>query len=275
MKFFRFLISKVFFKNLLYAIVVFIIIVLGTLLWLRLYTHHGKERSVPDFTGMTLEEAEITARKNKLMYKIIDSVYTNVVNRGTVYEQNPKARFKVKKWRTVFLTINAFKPEMVKMPNLIGLTYRQAKAILETNGLEVGKLSYVPDLAINNVMEQKLGGEVIEQYEFVEKGASIDLVLGKGLSNETTLAPYIISLSFEEAKQKILDASLNPGAFIFDETVKNKKDSSNAIVWKQNPEFDVKNPVQLGSPVYIWLTIDSSKLLQPDTLSVIQYEFDE
>ncbi len=58
MEFLRFLISKVFLKNLFYAIVFFVFIVLGTLLWLHLYTHHGMARPVPDFTGKTLEEIE-------------------------------------------------------------------------------------------------------------------------------------------------------------------------------------------------------------------------
>lgn len=274
MEFLRFLISKVFLKNLFYAIVFFVFIVLGTLLWLHLYTHHGMARPVPDFTGKTLEEIENTAREHKLRYKIVDSVYTNAVDKGSVYEQNPKSGFKVKKWRTVFLTLNAFNPEMVKMPNLVGFTYRQAKAILETTGLKIGMLSYVPDIAINNVLEQKFKGEAIEEDELIEKGSSIDLILGKGPSNETTLAPNLISFTMEVARQKILNVSLNLGAFIFDETVKDQEDSLNAFVWKQNPEFNVKNPVQLGSPVYIWLTTDSAKLPQPDTLTVVQHEFD-
>ena len=58
------------------------------------------------------------AKKNKIKFQVIDSVYTNLVPSGCVAEQNPKPGFKVKKWRNIVLTINAFNPEMVAMPDL-------------------------------------------------------------------------------------------------------------------------------------------------------------
>ncbi len=66
-----------------------------------------------------------------MRYQVIDSVYTSLVPRGCVAEQNPKPGFKVKKWRNIALTINAFSPEMVAMPNLVDLPLRQAIALIE------------------------------------------------------------------------------------------------------------------------------------------------
>jgi beta-lactam-binding protein with PASTA domain len=275
MKFLRFIISKYFLKHLGLAILITIVIILITLLYIHLYTHHGQARPVPDFIALTPQEVAEKARENKLEYKIIDSVYTNVVERGTVVEQNPKPGFMVKKNRTIFLTINARNPEMVEVPNLVGLTLRQANAILETSGLKLGKRLYVPDLAINNVLKQLYMGKEIKGGDTLEKSSSIDLVLGKGLSDRKTIVPDLISMNFKQAESRILDASLNLGAVTYDETVLTGKDSSHAIVWKQNPEFDEKSLIQLGSPVYIWLTIDSAKLPVPDTTSVLIPEFDE
>lgn len=275
MELFRFIFSRYFLKHFGLAIGITIVIVLITLLWLTVYTRHGQARPVPDFTGMTSDEVLLTAKKYKLQSIVIDSVYTNIVDRGQVVEQNPKPGFKVKKNRKVFLTINALNPEMVIMPSLVGLTLRQAKVILERNGLEIGKRLYVPDLAINNVLKQLYEGITIEGGDSIEKGASIDLVLGKGLSNEKTIVPDLISLSIERAESKILDASLNIGAITFDNSIKDPEDSANAFVWKQNPEFNDRNLIQLGSPVYIWLTVDSAKLPVSDTTSVLIPEIDE
>ena len=275
MEFLRFIISKYFLKHFGLAIGITVVLILLTLLYIRIYTHHGQARPVPDFISLTPEEVIKIAKENKLDYKIVDSVYTQIVERGTVVEQNPKPGFKVKKYRTIFLTINATNPEMVQMPNLVGLTLRQANAILETDGLELGRRVYVPDLAINNVLRQLYGGSEIEEGDTLEKGSSIDLVLGKGLSNRKTIVPDLISMKITRAESRIIDASLNLGAFTYDETVEDEEDSTSAFVWKQNPEFDEKNQIPLGSPVYIWLTLDSAKLPVPDTTTVLIRELDE
>ncbi len=275
MEFLRFIISKYFLKHLGLAVVITLAIILITMLYLHLYTHHGQARPVPDFYSLTPEEVAEIAKENKLDYQIIDSVYTNIVDRGTVVEQNPKPGFMVKKDRTIFLTINASNPEMVQVPNLVGLTLRQANAILETSGLKMGRRIYVPDLAINNVLKQLYQGEEIQEGDSLEKSSSIDLVLGKGLSDRKTIVPDLIFMTFKQAESRILDASLNLGAFTYDETVLTGEDSTRAMVWKQNPEFDEKNLIQLGSPVYLWLTLDSAKLPVPDTTSVLIPELDE
>jgi hypothetical protein len=109
----------------------------------------------------------------------------------------------------------------------------------------------------------------------VVKGASIDLDLGKGLSSEKTIVPDLMELSVEEAEARILGASLNLGAVTYDEAIATAEDSSEAFVWKQVPEYDRNVPVSLGTPVYLWLTIDSLKLPGADTLRVDEEIFNE
>ena len=152
----KFIFSKLFVKNLGLAIAIVIGGVMILLIWLNFYTRHGQARPVPDFFGLTLEQTASLAKKSKVKYQVIDSVYTNIVPRGCIAEQNPIPGFKVKKWRNVVLTINAFHPEMVAMPNLIDLPKRQAILVVESSGLEMGLLKYKPDLSIDVVIEQQL-----------------------------------------------------------------------------------------------------------------------
>jgi beta-lactam-binding protein with PASTA domain len=268
MKFPRFLISKVFFKNLLLAVGIFIVFVTGTFLWLNIYTHHGKAHHVPDLTGLSIQEIDEVLRKNRFRYLVEDSVYTNMVKRGTVFEQNPEPGFKVKKNRMIFLTMNAVNPDSVSMPGLLGYSLRQARTMLENAGLKLGKMQYLPDIAVNNVLNQKFQGQNIEPGRSIVKGASIDLDLGKGLSSEKTIVPELMELSLEEAQRKILGASLNMGAVTYDPEITTMEDSSSAFVWKQIPVFDRNVPVSLGTPVYLWLTNDSIMLPQADTLGL-------
>jgi len=264
MDFLKFLISKLFFKHLFLAIVISFILLLVTFLTIRIYTRHGQALSVPDLRGKFETEVIEILLEQELIYEIVDSVYNNDYERGTVVDQNPPPEFQVKKGRTIFLTINAFIPEMTQMPEVVGVSLRQARAIVETAGLRIGRLSYLPDIAVNIVLQQKYKGDVIEEGDSIPKGAVIDLVLGRGVSDDKTAAPELIGLHLEAAVDKISVRYLNIGAIIYDGTVENEEDSLNAFIWKQRPVFDSETLLNLGSAMDIWLTVDSTKL--PDAL---------
>lgn len=180
MRFIDFIFSKIFFKHLLLAIVAANIIFWGSLFFLNFYTRHGEAIPVPDLHGMSIEQALKKLQENNMLGIITDSVFLTDKPKGTIIDQNPPISFKVKNGRKVFLTINAFYPERVQIPNMVGVSLRQAKAMLETYGLKIGKLRYVPDIAKDNVLEQKYKGKKIAEGTLVEKGSLIDFVLGKG-----------------------------------------------------------------------------------------------
>jgi beta-lactam-binding protein with PASTA domain len=265
----NFLLSKLFLKHLGMAVTIIVGLIMVLLIWLNFYTRHGQARPVPSFHGLTLEQTAKLARKSKLRYEIIDSVYTSAVPRGCIAEQSPKPGFKVKKWRNVVLTINAYNPEMVAMPNLVDLPIRQAIALISSTGLEMGELRYRPDLSVDVVIEQLYSGKKVTEGDSLQKGSVIDLVLGKGLSNQRTAVPNLLGLTLEPARNKLLISSLNLGTFIYDKTIINKQDTINAFVYKQNPEYKEEASLQLGSAVYLWLTVDSAKLPSDSTLVTV------
>jgi eukaryotic-like serine/threonine-protein kinase len=256
----NFLVSKIFIKHLGIAATIIVGLIMILLIWLNFYTRHGQARSVPDFYGLNMEQVAKLARRSKLNVEVIDSVYTTVVQRGCVAEQNPKPGFRVKKWRHVVLILNAKNPEMVAMPNLVDLPIRQAIAIIANSGLEMGELRYKPDLSVDVVLEQLYNGRSVAEGDSIQKGSVVDLVLGKGLSNQRTAVPDLIGLGLESARRRLLGSSLNLGTFTYDKSIKTLKDSSGAFVYKQNPEYKDDASLQLGSAVYLWLTVDSARL---------------
>jgi beta-lactam-binding protein with PASTA domain len=264
----NFILSKIFLKNLGYAIIIFVGAIMILLIWMSFYTRHGQARPVPNFVGLTMDQTAKLAKKSKLRYQVIDSIYTTVVPRGCIAEQNPKPGFKVKKWRDIILTINAFHPEMVAMPNLIDLPKRQAILLAESSGLEIGLLKYRPDVSIDVVIDQEYSGKKIHEKDSLQKGSVIDLVLGKGLSNQRTSIPYLLGMKLEPAKNKILGSSLNLGTFVYDNSIKKGVDTVNAFVYKQNPEFKKDATLQLGSSIYLWLTVDSAKMKADSTIII-------
>jgi len=265
MDFFRFLTTKKFLRHLGLAVALGIIILLGILVWLKIYTHHGQAITVPNLAGLTVEEVDDVTSSRRLRYEVVDSVFSTEMPRGTVLKQNPKANSLVKKNRKIFLTLNAINLEMVSMPRLVGLSIRQARLALHNAGLILGDIEYRPDYAINNVLQQMHLDSVINEGTEITKGAVIDLVLGMGLSKETTRVPDLVGVTIEEATMVIADYYLNIGAITYDESMENEEDSALAFIWRQYPEFDEFKRLNMGMEVDIWLTIDSTLLPQPDS----------
>lgn len=247
MGFGQFLKSGTFFKHLGLAVLVTIILVWIVTLLLGSITHHGEEITVPDLTGIKTEELDEYLSDRDLEYEIVDSIYDSKGKKGTVASQDPYANSKVKSGRIIYVTVIAKLPERVTMPDLKDLTLRQSVAMLETYGLKTGKLEYVKDIARNAVLKQKYNGEIIEPGTQIEKGSSIDLVVGRGEENTQTSVPLLIGKTRDEAIKMLSEYGLNVG----DETFESGADTTNAKVYKQSPSYTKKESVSLGSTVDI------------------------
>ncbi|MFW5656585.1 MAG: PASTA domain-containing protein [Bacteroidota bacterium] len=256
----RFLISKTFFKHLGIALGIGIVLILLILVTLRVYTHHGEAYSVPNMVGLTLEEVKKVAEEYELRYEVIDSVYLQEYEPGTVVEHIPEADFKVKENRKVFLTMNAVTLEMVRVPRVINVSLRQAEAMLLTQGLRLGELQYKPDIAKNYVLEQLYKGKSVEPGDSIPKGSSIDLVLGTGIGNKNANVPNLIGVTYDKASEITKNAYLNLGDPIYDNSILTEEDSISARIFKQKPVPRISAKIPLGSYIDVWLTIDTVKI---------------
>ncbi len=257
--------SKLFLIQVGIALLITIVLIWITLISLRWYTHHGEELEVPDLYGMSIEEAGNKLEAEQLVFSIYDSIYNPKFAPGTVLDQRPLAGAVVKRKRNLFLTINANKPEQVRFPNLVDNSFRQAYELLITNGFQIGKLEYAENQFFNLVLFPKYNGDTIHAGSMVDKGASIDLVLGKG-DNNGIIAPNLIGKTNSQAKEKIILSNMNLGRIQFDQSINNHFDSIQSKVWKQYPSFDNDQRIQPGSKIDIWLTRDSVKLQHADSL---------
>lgn len=110
---------------------------------MQIGTRHGHRRTVPDFSGMPLREAQRTARKHDLRLQINDSLFVPTYEGGIVLDQLPAGGVEVKPGRTVYITINSFRQKMVPVPYVADRSLRQAKNMLEIAGLEISELIYL------------------------------------------------------------------------------------------------------------------------------------
>lgn len=247
-------------RNILIAVSVVVVLVAGAMIFLNLVTQHGKEISVPDFSNMSVEEARYAASQAGMRVEVTDSVFVKRMQRGAVYRQNPAPGAKVKEGRRVVLTINAVNAKKVTMPNLVGLSLRQAKAELLSRGLVLNRLVYVQDMATNNVLRQLKGNREIEPGTMIDSESAIDLVLGLNDMDNKAYVPDVTGLKNMSAVDAIFDHSLNIKDLKFDETVKDYDDSLNAMVYRQVPEPSDSLSVAMGEEVMLYLTKDVTRI---------------
>ncbi len=256
--FIKFLFTKYFLFHFGLLIIVSLILVVIVGYSLKYYTSHGEEISTPKFVDLTLDEANILADENNLIIVVIDSVYNEKQEKGLILKQIPTTGFKIKEKRKIFITINSFSTPTLKMPNLIDKTFKEAKIILKSYGLKVGRLYYIPDIAKDRVLNQKNRGEKIPAGTQIEKGTRIDLVLGDGLNEDKSEIPMIISFKLNEAKQVLKESLLNIGTVKYDGSVISKSDTINAFIYKQFPE--PREKADKGTYIDVWMTLDYHKI---------------
>jgi eukaryotic-like serine/threonine-protein kinase len=256
----RFLTSRIFIKNLLLAFAIVIVVIIITLQGLKIYTRHGQSYPVPDFSDLTPMEAVQIARQNDLRLTVVDSVYVDDAAPGVIVDQVPDPGHGVKKNRTVFLTLNSVGPEMVTLPQLIDISFRQAQALIENSGLKTGEIIYRPSEYNNLVLDVMKDNVSLVTGQKLPKGSAVDLVIGREQGNMTTLLPDLTGMTLDEAKNELTNAMLNPGVIIYDESVLSKNDSLSARVWKQHPDPKVTGNATVGTYVDLWVTTDQLKI---------------
>ena len=247
-------------KNLIGAAVFVCVLLIGSAVGLKIVTRHGKTVQAPDFTNMTVKEAEAAASAGHVSVKVVDSVFVKRLSAGVVYRQSPKPGATVKKGRSIFLTINSIVPRKVVMPNLYGYSVTQAGAELKNRGLVLGKLNYVKDIATNNVLGQSSEGRNLSAGDLVVSGSVIDLKVGVNSSDNSTTVPRLSGMNYVSAVDALHDRFLNLGKVTYDSGIRTYADSMAAVVYKQTEPVGAGR--SLGSSVGISLTLDKSKLPQ-------------
>lgn len=219
---------------------------------LSFYTKHGESIKVPDLRGMSLSEVAAYLENRNLKFTILDSTYNKDIEPEAVIEHDPPPGATVKENRRIYLTINAKHPPLVKIPEIIYASLRNAEVQLLSVGLETGSLKYVPDLAKNAVLDIRFKDVSIKPGTEVPKGTPIDLVLGNGLGDTRIDVPNLVGKTFLEAKLTLRAFDLNLGAVVKDGAIKNEE---SAVVYKQspNPGPTGDRQVTVGEPIDVFL----------------------
>lgn len=259
----RFIFSKLFLKQFLIAVAISGFLFLAVVISLRIFTHHGQKLLVPDLVGYNEAQVSRIITESEFRYEIIDSVYTQDVLPGTVFDQIPAAGTFVKQDRKIYLILNAKNSEMVVMPSLKNVSLRQANATLDQVGLKVGKIVYVASEFKDLVLNQIVDDQIVAPGTRLPKWTEVTLQVGRGLGQSTTVIPYLRGMYWVDAKGLIASRSLNEGSVLQDTTINQDLGIDSALVWQQYPQPDVS--AQVGKSVDIWLTMDTAVVYAADS----------
>ena len=249
--------------TILYHLVVVLLVFLGvavvSFVAMSLGTRHRARRTVPDFVGLRLNDAEYFASRRDLQIVINDSLHVSAYPGGVVLDQLPKGGVVVKPGRKLYVTIKSVRQPMVAVPYVAGRSLRQAKNMLETAGLTIDFLEYTEDIATNYVLAEFVGGvEVVEDSDMrVEKGSGVVLRVGVAQNDLYTSVPQILGRSLFEAKSRLWESGLNIGEIHFDEGVP-PLERNRTKVYLQS--FMPGAEASYGQPISLRLTNDAEKV---------------
>ena len=223
---------------------------------MNIITRHGTHRTVPDFTGIRIADAERLADKERLEIIINDSLFVPAYEGGIVLDQLPKGGVEVKAGRKIYVTINSVRQKMVQVPYVAGRSLRQAKNMLEVAGLGIERLVYEEDIATNYVLAEYVGKEELKESSEVEieMGSGVILKVGVEPEKNTTIVPKAIGQSLQGAKSRLWEQGLNIGKINFDDGI-NLLNQKDAKVYRQSLSHNAV--AELGSTVDLWLTLDA------------------
>jgi eukaryotic-like serine/threonine-protein kinase len=234
------------FRYTLVAILVFLgIFLLVSFLWLRLYTHHGQELKMPDYTGFQYEDAVKDAKRNKFRMSIQDSLHILGKPGGEILKQNPAPGSLVKSKRMIYVTITKRSPDKIlssRLPEMYGKNYERKKRELEEHfeiKSRIVDTKYDPGDA-GQVLEVLYKGKTIMDAKGrnnsiqVEKGDYLEFVISARSGGKVEV-PDLHCKTYEEAVFLLENLGLKIGEVIRDGQIENL---NTAYVTIQDPPAD-------------------------------------
>ncbi|MCS6808559.1 MAG: PASTA domain-containing protein [Bacteroidota bacterium] len=209
------------------------------------YVGHNAVVRTPNVVGMSYGQAVRLLQDNGFTVRVSSENYHNAVPAGHIVTQTPYAGSLVKTSRTIYLSLSKGK-QLLEVPNLVGLTVRDARIALMRLGLSLSSASYQFN---NNIPANIIFQQSLPPRQKVGFGARIDVVVSLGPEVVYAVVPDVEGKSLEEARRILALAGFVVGEVIHGEV---NETFMPGTVAKQVPApFD---SVKVGTPVSLTVT---------------------
>ncbi len=244
-------------KHFISMLVLIVALVFLALLWMNWYTNHGKSLEVDDYTNLRIADAVRLAERKSFQTKIIDSIFVVGKRSGIVLEQNPKPFSKVKKNRTIYLTVTKENPDMVTLPGLVG-NYNYGHYSKKLKLLHV--FSKIKKKVVdfrqeeNTILYFYYNGKKITETSLkkgvkVPMGAVLEFVVTEKGQNKVEV-PNLVCHTLEEAQYILEVADLKVGKIHKSDDITH---TSKAYIWRQKPDYLQGKLIKQGTKVELFL----------------------
>lgn len=174
-----------FWKNVAALLTIFLLAFFGLRACLSIYTHHGEAILLPLFEGKQLEEAKRIAKDRDLEIQVIKGAFDPDRDPGLVVAQQPKAQSRVKRNRSIYLTVLSDEAPMVQLPSLVGsYDYEQYTRRLDPLKISyyIAEQVYDPKQEENSILhffydEQKIEDQDLRKGVKVPQGSRLGFVV--------------------------------------------------------------------------------------------------
>ncbi len=162
---------------------------------------------VPNIIGLTQDSAQTLLDRERLGFEIEAEVFDPDIPKGYVISQQPAADRKVKVNRNIRVILSKG-PELIVVPDLLGLDIREAQVELQNKALEAGEREYVES---DDVLPGKIIEQFPEAFTEVEKGTKVSLKISKAPLTTTFLMPDLTRRTRYEAELILSQNNLELG----------------------------------------------------------------
>ncbi len=163
-----------------------------------------EEVKVPNLIGKHFETAKREMLEKGLKLEVYYNSYSQEIEKDHIISQSIRSGKKVKKNRLIEVVISEG-AKLSKVPDLKGVTLRQAEIKLEKIDLEIGQV-------IEEYNNQVPKGEIIKQTPQagieIKSEAQIDFVVSKGGAPQAVAVPNLVGLRKEEAVERLRERNL-------------------------------------------------------------------
>ncbi len=165
------------------------------------YTRQDVAIAVPDVRHYPIDEAERLLTSLDLQVQREVQRFNPALERDVVLDQKPAPNTPVKPGRRIYLTVNSGTVPSVQVPNVEGLSLREARNRMRAVGLLATDVrpDSIPSPAPNTVTRQDP-----PPGASVPQGTSVTLWYSTGLGETYVTVPDVTGLSIEEARRLLL-----------------------------------------------------------------------
>ena len=210
-------------KTNIFVLALIVLLVLAATLVLAQKIAPPSELTVPDFRGMTIEEAQNEAAKHELTITEAGSEFSDEYAEGLISSQSPTQNSNVSKGDKISVVVSKG-PEQSTVPDVRGQTLDEATSMLADEDLAVGSVieSYSSSVAAGNVISQGIAPDTK-----VERNTAVNLEISLG-EKPYAIVPDVRGETLDTASTSLANAKLNVGSITYQES-----DQASGIVISQ------------------------------------------